>query len=268
MKIQSPFKSYDRDMVDIQSLQSLKLNDDIYSYCKGLFSTTGSEFFTLMIGQGQESMILSNIPYSSKMMYYERRLRAIDLTLDINRKIDEVVSFPCSNFYRVQDKPVPKFLKIMENDLGIHNHFALTKACDNYGIKLVLSGVRGREDFKNHYKKHKSTIENFSLHFIERYKAAITDTIPSMRFSRIFKVDGFLESLIKQKSPSFYEIPKDHELLCLFFFKEGKEAKEIAQITGYSVATVNTYLRSVREKMNVEKTYQAVIKAIQDGLIS
>ena len=72
MKTQSPFKSYDRNMVDIESLQSLKLNDDIYSYCKGLFSITGSEFFTLMIGQGQESMILSNLPYSSKMMYYER----------------------------------------------------------------------------------------------------------------------------------------------------------------------------------------------------
>ncbi|MBU2896144.1 helix-turn-helix transcriptional regulator [Vibrio hepatarius] len=267
MKTSSPFKSYDRSLIDIKSQQSLKLNDDIYSYCKDLYTFTGSEFFTLMIGQGQESMILSNIPYTSKLMYYKRRLRSIDIAIDIDATCQEAVSFPSSEFYTVQDKVTPEFITIMEKELGIHNHFALTKACDNYGIKLVLSGTKGRRDFKHHCTKNKAIVESFSLKFIERYKAAITDTIPSMRFSRIFKVDGFLDSLIKQKRPIFYEVPKDQELLCLFFFKEDNGAKEIANITGYSVATVNTYLRSVREKMNVDKTYQAAIKAIQDGLI-
>ena len=267
MKAKSPFQSYDRNLVDIKSHQSIKLNDDIYAYCKDLFNKTGSEFFTLLIGQGQENMILSNLPYTSKLMYYKRRLQAIDVTLDINRASEEIVSFLSTNFYKLQDRPAPEFLTIMENDLGVHNYFALTKACDNYGLKLVLSGSKGRDDFKQHYIKNKEVLEDFSIKFIERYKGAITDTIPSMRYSRIFKVDGFLESLIKQKRPMFYEIPKEQELQCLFFFKEGKEAKEIAQITGYSVATVNTYLRSVREKLGVDKTFQAAIKAIQDGLI-
>ena len=115
-----------------------------------------------MLSQGKESMVLSNFPYSAKVMYYKRRLKEIDVTLKVN-ETDQPVAYPNSYFYKLKNLPTPASLEVVEKEMGIFNYFSLTKACDNYALKLVLSGRKQSNDYQAHYKKNKSILEDLAL---------------------------------------------------------------------------------------------------------
>lgn len=57
------------------------------------------------------------------------------------------------------------------------------------------------------------------------------------------------------------------EINCLYWYGQGKTAKEIGLELNLTKKTVENYLLRVREKMQVNKSIQAVIKAIMLGLI-
>ena len=58
------------------------------------------------------------------------------------------------------------------------------------------------------------------------------------------------------------------ELCCLSLAKDGLNAQETAKVTGYQTQTVNSYLKSARDKLNAKKTIDAAFKAVSLGWIS
>ncbi len=58
------------------------------------------------------------------------------------------------------------------------------------------------------------------------------------------------------------------ELECLKWTRESKTAWEVGQILGISTSTVALHLSNARKKLGCYSKHQAVLKAIQDGLIS
>lgn len=72
-----------------------------------------------------------------------------------------------------------------------------------------------------------------------------------------------------QSTSPFYSCEKlsPREKECLYWISKGKTAEETGMILNLTQKTVENYLGIIRKKLNVHKTLQAVLRAIELELI-
>ncbi len=80
--------------------------------------------------------------------------------------------------------------------------------------------------------------------------------------------EAALRVILAEPEPAKVPRLTPREIEILHWTKEGKSAWAVGQILGMSEATVQTHLRNVRRKMGVSSKHQAILRAIQLGLIS
>ncbi|MGJ3501961.1 helix-turn-helix transcriptional regulator, partial [Piscirickettsia salmonis] len=210
---------------------------------------------------------LSNNSPEVIIPYHLRGYSNIDTSFEAGKEAKKSFFFPCRPRHHNDNKITNPFLDILENEFKIFNRYGIIKAADGYIITAIVGSKNTVRNQLLFYKQTHYELEKFIIAFIKEFKDVIIDNFKGLKFSKIYKNPHFLNSLVHQEIPRYYDEPKEYELECLYWYKEGNNASQIAKITGYSPNTVKSYLKEVREKMRVETTREAMIMAIQHGLI-
>jgi len=91
-------------------------------------------------------------------------------------------------------------------------------------------------------------------------------SVPDLALIRDYVFQSSLR-FVRQHSKSGTTTLTKREIECLQWVMEGKSTWEISSILSCSESTVNFHITNVREKFNVRTRQQAVVKAINQGLL-
>lgn len=107
-------------------------------------------------------------------------------------------------------------------------------------------------------------VMSFITHVLSQsnFQRHLTHSIPTLTLIRDYV---FQSSLKYMRKGTPLLTPRETE--CLSWVKEGKSSWEISSILNCSQSTVNFHINNVREKFKVRTRQQAVIKAINMGIL-
>lgn len=247
-------------------IPSIKYSNQINSLCSKLKEKTGIEYFSLCIEVGSQKFYLSNNPGNIAVPYYIRNLHKIDCSFSNVDKSKNSIFYPDDNFDR-NDKFSSLFINLLKDEFHIYNHYGMVKHLEGYTIIVVLGGSNPVENKDLLFKSTQSITNDFTIDFIKALKWIFQEYASWLKYSRLFIEENFISRIMHSKNQQAHELSHG-EICCLYWYKEGKTTKEIAQITKYSPLTVSSYFKSVKEKLNVKSTQQAMLIAIQRGLIA
>jgi len=126
----------------------------------------------------------------------------------------------------------------------------------NYGISVPIHGADGEvafvtassgateDDHKAALAKTKHTLHVASTYFHERIREL-----------------GFIKNPLERINPS------DRERDCICWASRGKTAWETGQILGISENTVNTHIKTVMKKLNVNNRQEMIAKAVAYNIV-
>ncbi len=247
-------------------IPSIKYSNQINSFCNKLKEKTGIEYFSICIETGNQKFYLSNNPGNIAVPYYIRNLHKIDCSFSNVDKSKNSIFYPDNNIEQ-KDKFSNLFIKLLKDEFHIYNHYGIVRHHEGYTIIIVLGGSNPIQNQDLLYKGTQTDAKNFTIEFIKHLKWIFQENASWLKYSRLFIEDDFISKIMNSKNQQAVELSHG-EICCLYWYKQGKTTKEIAEITKYSPLTVSSYFKSMKEKLNVKSTQQAMLIAIQRGLIA
>ncbi len=182
--------------------------------------------------------------------------------------------------------PVIASIKTFDNAMDLFQYKEL-KSIDLLFLDIIMPEINGLEVIIHIRKKLKlKKIKIFVISSITEYRVIqeVLQTGANGFFSKLDSFDLIVETInnfpnLDDKpilSPSISDIilkgafekqitlsPREHQLLTLIC--EGKTAKEIAFELSLSINTVNYYTKRLMAKMEVNRTQDLIIKAIEEN---
>ncbi len=245
-------------------IPSVRYSDQIALCCNKLKESTGIEYFSLCIEYANRKFYLSNNPGNIAIPYYTKNLHKIDCSFTNLNKSTNSVFYPDEN----KDPFSSLFIDLLKNQFNIYNHYGITCSHDGYNLTIVLSGHTPVNDKKLLFKTTHNNIKTFTIDFFDNFKWIFQENASWLKCSKLFNEENFIGNLINNHNNNEHDNLSYGEILCLYWYKEGKTTKEIAKITKYSPLTISSYFKAIKEKLAVRSTQQAMLIAIQKGLIS
>jgi len=128
------------------------------------------------------------------------------------------------------------------NSLPASVSFPIHGSVGEFGVISFITQVLSQANFQRH----------------------LTHSIPTLALIRDYVFQSSLKYMRKAKG---FPLLTPRETECLTWVKEGKSSWEISSILNCSQSTVNFHINNVREKFKVRTRQQAVIKAINMGIL-
>ena len=127
---------------------------------------------------------------------------------------------------------------------------------ESYILRALRAGARGyllKDSLKTDLLAAIRAVVNGHSHF-------------SPKVSRLLQEDYFREMTAKQKEDSF-ELLTAREREILQLVAEGKSNKEVANILGLSMYTVDTHRSHILQKLNLHSVPELILYAVRKGII-
>lgn len=264
IKIGEDFSDRQLSEENFRHIPSIKYAKNIHFYTQKITNNSPVDIVSICIEAMNDRVFLSNTPTNIIIPYNTRELWKFDRSFEIS-KINNNPFY----IFPEQDPANAVFLDTLQNEFGIYNYFSVVKTTEKHAITAILGGYqrKSQPEVETIKCQISNEINTFLMDILLGLKGVITEQIPAMRYSKLTRDTSYLHNLIYQEDN--YQLPllSKHELECLFWHKEGKNAQEISNITGYKISTIYSYTRDIRDKFQVGSTQEAAKLATQLGYI-
>ncbi len=253
---------------------SLVTSQDITQICQPLFSTTPINYFIFARMYDSGSVIVFNTQPEWHRYFFEK-----DYARQINSRLKAGCHFWMSNMeLSAANQDAKKYF-------NIDNKFELTERGKNYYDIFGFGSASGSVNVIDYYLNNMHVLKQFILYFKDKIKTLLDEAIknkenqifiPELRAINILPKSKENQTLkeFRQKTKHFFlsddlndvrltrrEIESLLHLLC------GRTAQQISERLDISVKTVESYLSSIRAKLNCTSRAQLFRKAYDFGLI-
>ncbi len=229
-------------------IPSIRYAKNIHYFTQGITNNTAIDIISICIEAVSNRLFLSNTPTNIIIPYNTRELWKIDRSFEIAK-----LSGMSDYTFPGADPTNQIFTSALQNEFGIYNYYSLVKSTEKHTVTIILGGhqQKSQQEIELIKKHTQPKVDKFLINIIKGLRAIIIEQMPALKYSQFTRNDHYLHDLIYQKrTPAFPKL-RPYELECLFWYQEGKSAQEIAKITGYQISTIYSYLRDIREKLNV-----------------
>lgn len=253
---------------------SLMTSRDTVQICQPLFSTTPINYFVFVRMYDSGSVIVLNSYPEWHRYFFEQ-----DYVRQSNARLKEGYHFWVSNSELSQaNQDAKKYF-------NIDNKFEITERGKNYFDIFGFGSPTDSSSVLDFYLNNMHVLKQFILYFKDKAQPLLDEAIknkesqiyvPEIRFNNVGaeKKESNLLKEFRQRTKHFLlsdqanevrltkrEIESLLHLLC------GKTAQQISERLDISVKTVESYLSSIRAKLNCSSRAQLFRKAYDFGLI-
>ena len=244
------------DTLNYQYIFSIKNKIAINSLYHRYISSLGLpiDFISIKFIFGNSSTYISNLDNSVVIPYAQNEIWRYDNSFDM---LNHDIAY-------FANKQTP-FQKKLYDIFKINNYCGFFFKSNQYTISFIF-GVNNKNIKRFLGKNEVNQLKKSSVLLLEKLKPLMIDHDERLRYSSFNLCDTFFKDLLLQLE-SLEENLSSGELLCLFWVSEGLKTNDISVKTGYSINTVNSYIKSVKKKLNTKTITEAVKIAIIHGLI-
>jgi len=158
---------------------------------------------------------------------------------------------------------------ILEKD-KLYRAYCIVRACQDCSIMITCNTVKKEIDHRLFYKNTIDIMERSVNKFLDKTMGIYAQVLPALKNCRFYTEKEYRHQIINTRHSdadvNVINLNKS-ELDILYWSAQGKTAVEIAELTGLTKNTIDTYRQRLIEKLNVVNITQAVYLASKIGLI-
>ena len=189
-----------------------------------------------------------------------------EMLFSYNFLCEERVIFP-DEFIAIDEVQI-SINKLIES-YGIYRGYCYTRVCDDCSIIVCYYTARKITNYHEIYAATYDVVKKFAVNFLDALLPQFILALPEIKASRFATDATYRQKILLQGSGmrNYQYHLTEKEIAILYWSARGKTAGEIAIILGLTKNTIDTYRRSLLDKMAVSNITHAVHIATIAGLI-
>lgn len=223
-----------------------------------------SNFSISMLFRGGQRYYISNlylwaIPYRTEGLYR--------CDVDHDRSLYDGKEFFVQRDFKY-DTVQSLLIHTLESRYKLHTTFAMIRQCHECDLIIEIYHNEKIPDPAKLYHQVRDRLEKFICYFFDAMHKEIVSALPKQKWRNILADSEYRKNVITRKIEAD-PIPalSTRELQCLNLIAQGYSAQETAKKLFISTETVNTYAKSIRQKLTCKNITEAVAKAFCWGLL-